>query len=141
MKIYNKVLNEILNHISPEPPETGGIIGGKEGIICCWEYDMGYSEEACAYRPNVNLLNEVIAVWINKGYDFMGILHVHFGGSKLLSNGDKRYIEKIMKAMPSSIERLYFPIVLQPEKQVVSYVAYKNSMGEVLIVEDEIEIF
>lgn len=141
MKIYNEILNEVLNHMPSVPPETGGIIGGKEGRVCLWKYDIGYSEKGCAYRPNVNFLNEVIATWIDKGYDFMGILHVHFGGSKALSDGDKRYIEKIMRAMPGSVEQLYFPLVVQPEKQFVSYVAYQNLQGEITIAADEVEVF
>lgn len=140
MKIYNEILKEILQQMPLVPPEAGGIIGGKEERICCWEYDKGYFGKGCSYSPNVNFLNEVIAEWIDKGYDFMGILHVHFGGSKGLSNSDKKYIEKIMKAMPSFIEKLYFPIVVQPEKQLISYVAYQNSLGEVVVEEDVVEV-
>ncbi len=141
MKIYNEILNKIIKRMPLVPPEAGGIIGGKEGRVCCWEYDKGYFEKGCAYSPNVNFLNEVIAEWIDKGYDFMGIFHVHFGGSKNLSGSDKEYIEKIMKAMPGSIEKLYFPIVVQPENQFISYVAYQNSLGEIVVDEDVVEVF
>lgn len=140
MKIYNEVLSEIIRQMPLEPPEAGGIVGGKEGKVCCWKYDKGHSQRGCSYSPNVNCLNEVIAEWIEKGYDFMGIFHVHFGGSRCLSDGDKRYIEKIMKAMPASIERLYFPIVVQPEKQLISYMAYQNSLGEIVIDTDVVEV-
>lgn len=140
MKIYNETLNEILNQMPLVPPEAGGIIGGKEERVSLWKYDSGYPQKGCAYCPNVNFLNEVIAAWLDKGYDFMGILHVHFGGSKGLSNSDKQYIEKIMKAMPDSIEKLYFPIVVQPEKQLISYVAYQNSLGGIVVDTDEVEV-
>jgi len=141
VKIHNEILNEIIKQMPLVPPEAGGIIGGKEGIVCCWEYDKGYFEKGCSYSPNVDFLNEVIAEWIDKDYDFMGILHVHFGGSKSLSNSDKKYIEKIMKAMPSSIEKLYFPIVVQPENQFISYVAYQNSLSEIVVDTDVVEVF
>lgn len=140
MKIYKKTLNEILNQMPLVPPEAGGIIGGKEMKVCLWKYDMGYSERGCLYSPNVNFLNEVIVEWIEKGYDFMGILHVHFGGSKNLSDGDKKYIEKIMKAMPNSIEKLYFPIVVQPEKQFFSYIAYRSFSHKIVIDTDEVKV-
>lgn len=141
VKIYNEILNEIIKRMPLVPPEVGGIIGGKGGRVCCWEYDKGYFEKGCSYSPNVNFLNEVIAEWIDKDYDFMGIFHVHFGGSKSLSSSDKEYIEKIMKAMPSSIEKLYFPIVVQPENQFISYVAYQNSSGEIVVDADVVEVF
>lgn len=140
MKIYDKILSEIVNQMPVIPPEAGGIIGGKEGKVGHWKYDKGYSEKGCSYSPNVNVLNEVIAGWIDQGYDFMGIVHVHFGGSKDLSNGDKKYIEKIIKSMPDSIEKLYFPIVVQPEKQFISYVAYQNFQGEIVIDKDVVEV-
>lgn len=140
VKIYNDILNEIIKQMPIVPPEAGGIIGGKDGQVCCWEYDKGYSEKGCSYSPNVNFLNKVIEEWIDKGYDFMGIFHVHFGGSKSLSDGDKNYIEKIMKAMPSVIEKLYFPIVVQPEKQLISYVVHQDSLGKIVVDTDVVEI-
>lgn len=140
MKIHNETLNEVLNQMPIVPPEAGGIIGGKEGQVSLWEYDAGYLAKGCSYCPNVNFLNDIIESWIDRGYDFMGILHVHFGGSKCLSSGDKKYIEKIMKAMPDSIEKLYFPIVVQPNKQLFSYMAYQDFMGEIVIEADEVEV-
>ncbi|HBA69691.1 MAG TPA: hypothetical protein DCZ40_10100 [Lachnospiraceae bacterium] len=141
MKIHNETLNIVLNQMPLVPPEAGGIIGGKEGQIILWEYDAGYFAKGCSYCPNVNFLNEVIAAWLDKGYDFMGIVHVHFGGSKFLSDGDKKYIEKIMKAMPNSIGKLYFPIVVQPDKQIFSYVAYRSFGDEIVINADDVKVF
>lgn len=140
MKIYNEILDEILNQMPSRPPEAGGIIGGKKEQVCLWEYDAGHSKEGCFYCPNVNFLNKVIETWIDQGYDFMGILHVHFGGSKNLSDGDKKYIKEIMRSMPEYIEKLYFPIVVQPEKQVFSYIACRNFLGEIAIDTDEVEV-
>ncbi len=140
MKIYDEIFNEIVKQMPVIPPEVGGIIGGKDGKVCRWKYDKGYSEKGCSYSPDVSVLNGVIAEWVDKGYDFMGMVHVHFGGAKGLSSGDRKYIKKIMKAMPDSIERLYFPIVVQPEKQFISYMAYQNFQGEIVIDEDVVEI-
>lgn len=140
MKIYYETLNKALKQMPSAPPEAGGIIGGKDDRICLWEYDAGYSPKGCSYRPNVFFLNEVIAAWMDKGYDFMGILHVHFGGSEILSDGDKKYIVKIMKAMPDFIKKLYFPIIVQPDGKLISYEAYQDSRGEVIIDKDEVEV-
>lgn len=43
--------------------------------------------------------------------------------------------------MPDSIEKLYFPLVVQPQRQWVSYAAYRDSQGEVRVTEDEVEMF
>lgn len=140
MKIRKDLLDEILKRMPLVPPEAGGIFGGKEEIVSLWKYDKGYPEKGCAYSPNVSALNRVIEKWIEQGYDFMGILHVHFGGSATLSNGDKRYIESIMRAMPEYITKLYFPIVVQPDGIVVSYMACKDMSGNITIVENEMEV-
>lgn len=140
MRISKEILNDILSSMPLVPPEAGGIIGGKKGRIYIWEFDAGYREQGCIYRPNVNYLNNIIEMWSNNGFDFIGILHVHFGGAKYLSEGDKRYIDKIMKVMPNSIKQLYFPIVVQPQKEFVSYRAIRNLRGEIRIKEDKVII-
>lgn len=140
MKIYNDVLKNILYDMPLVPPEAGGILGGKGGKICLWAFDPGYYEKGCVYRPNVNYMNKTIEKWMNSGYEFMGILHVHFGGSTYLSDGDKIYIKEIMNAMPDSVKQLYFPLVVQPGGKLISYIAVRNMEGETEIVSDDIEL-
>ncbi len=139
MWISRAVFDEILNNMPIIPPEAGGIIGGKEDKVILWEYDEGHKKRGCMYRPNVNHLNKVIASWCEKGYEFMGLVHVHFGGSRSLSEGDKRYIDRIMKAMPFYVEKLYFPLVVQPEKEMVVFQAIRNDKT-VIIKQDNILI-
>lgn len=140
MQISREILEKIIDCMPVAPPEAGGIIGGKAGRVYLWKYDAGCPEKGCVYRPNVDAMNRVIAEWIEQNFDFMGIFHVHFGGASTLSDGDKRYIEKIMKAMPSCITQLYFPVVVQPNKQMASYIACINESGDLTIVKDEIEV-
>ena len=139
MWISKDIFNEVINNMPVIPPEAGGIIGGKEGKVILWEYDAGHKESGCMYRPDVDRLNSLIASWCEKDYEFMGIAHVHFGGSRSLSEGDKTYIRKIMEAMPSYIEKLYFPLVVQPEKEMFVFLATRNG-NEVIIKQDEITI-
>lgn len=140
MQIYKDILNDIRDSMPSIPPETGGILGGKNGQICIWEFDAGYKESGCIYRPNVDYLNGIIAAWINDGFDFMGILHIHFGGSRYLSKGDMIYIEKIMKAMPGSVRRLYFPLITQPEKDFISYKAVRSFWGSIKVKSDQVKV-
>lgn len=61
-----------------------------------------------------------------KEITFYGIFHTHFFGVNTLSIGDKNYIESIMKSMPISIEKLFFPIVVMPQKEIAGYEAQKE---------------
>ena len=137
MKIERTILDRILDDMPLHPPEEGGIIGGKEGKVICWMHDKGNDEYGCRYSPNIEKLNKTIGLWMENGYEFMGIVHVHFGNSRMLSEGDKKYIEKIVKAMPRFIDALYFPLVIQPEKEMISYIAMREG-NEVIIRQDEI---
>lgn len=140
MKIQKEVFYSILANMPTAPPEAGGIIGGVNGSIVIWEFDEGYKECGCVYRPNVDFLNNIIERWLDENYEFMGILHVHFGGAGTLSEGDRSYIIRIMRTMPKYIKSLYFPIIVQPEGKLIPYVAMINADNSISIMRDEMEI-
>lgn len=121
MNVLKKVYMGIVSSQNMVPPESGGIIGSKDGIVTVYVNDKGVQNETimCGYFPDVNFLNEIILEWQNNGIKFMGIYHTHFFGVNTLSDGDKEYIQNIMKSMPKGMI-LYFPIVLMPEKTIVS---------------------
>lgn len=127
MLINNNVYKEIISNQREIPPETGGILGGTKGRITIAVHDIGIqSEKKCSYTPNVEKMNQIIAEWKEKNIDFMGIYHSHFFGVDTLSEGDRKYIECIMKSMPKSINILYFPIIVMPQKVMVCYRAILN---------------
>ena len=132
MKITSEIYNIILNNIPSSPPETGGILGGKSGIITKFVFDDGLPEsDRGHYYPDIEKLNHCILEWLKCGIEFYGIVHSHFTNERGLSLGDEAYIQKIMGAMPVNIEILYFPIIF-PRKEIVSYRAERE--------EDEIKI-
>lgn len=127
MKIKSSVYNAIFENMPYAFHETGGILGGKDGIITEQYTDVGNpSERACCYAPNVSLLDSVILGWQSRGTDFMGLYHTHFGGAETLSEGDTDYIIRIMQAMPDNIVSLYFPIIIVPEMQIIPYMAERK---------------
>lgn len=67
------------------------------------------------------------------------MFHTHFGASKTLSLSDQSYIQAIMQAMPEEITQLYFPVILLPEKQIVSYIATRKQ-EQITIACDEISL-
>ena len=128
MQMCRSVFDEIVNIMIDKPPEIGGIIGGDKDIVKKHYLDSGVtSDRACSYTPNVSLLNAVIFEWATEGIQFMGIYHTHFFGVQTLSEGDIRYINKILYSMPIEIELLYFPLIVFPSRFVVCYKAIKKS--------------
>lgn len=127
MKIKHSVLKELLQGIHDKGYETGGILGGRNGIVTSFLQDEGMpSKYCCEYIPNVDLLNQTIETWSDDNIEFMGIYHTHYHDIKTLSKGDCEYITNIMDAMPDEISELFFPLVVFPQKEVVVYSAYKN---------------
>lgn len=132
------VMGEILKKLPCEPPEIGGILGGKNGVVTCHVLDYGKTGGSpCSYTPNIAYLNRKIEEWFKDGIEFMGIFHVHFGGAESLSPGDKLYIGQILEAMPEEINCLYFPVVKMPEREMVVYRA-SNDHGKIKIEKEPI---
>lgn len=140
MKIEQVIYEQILQNQRIIPPETGGILGGCNNIICANQYDKGVqTERKCSYTPNVKMLNEVIRKWHQKNILLMGIYHTHFFDIETLSEGDKKYIKIILKSMPEMINQLYFPLIIMPKRTMLCYVA-KIKSGKVVIKKDKLEI-
>lgn len=135
MKIKSCVLKDILDSIPNHPPEIGGILGGKDGIITQCYIDCKSSSLGCYYSPDIISLDKIIFDWQKDNISFMGIFHTHFGGAKTLSDGDKIYISKIMQAMPERLNKLYFPVVVMPEKTMIPYLANRCEKSVEIITE------
>lgn len=136
MEISCEIYNIIINSRTEKPPETGGILGEKNGVIIETYLDSGIqTANMCSYIPNVDMLNKIIKEWQEKGIMFSGVFHTHFWGVKTLSKTDKEYIYAIMKNMPKEIKGLYFPLVVMPEKEMICYRA--ELINEKLAIEIE----
>ena len=139
MRITRKTYNEILSSIPLFPVETGGIIGGRDGIVTNFIFDTGLSNgDVGHYYPNIDKLNICISDWQKCGIKFYGIVHSHLNHEKSLSLGDEVYIRQIMLAMPTDIKILYFPVV-SPCKEIISYRATIEKC-ELKIIFDDVDI-
>lgn len=123
MKILRKVYSQILNEIPDYSFETGGILGGRDGVIEKFMFDKGLHqlEQRCCYVPDTIMINQRIEDWSYDQVDFYGIWHTHFGGSINLSKGDIKYIKNILCAVYPEKRGLYFPIILIPERKIEAY--------------------
>lgn len=137
MKITEAVLQIICEKLRIVPPEKGGIIGSKNGIVCAYCLDDGaVQNERYVYVPNIEMLNRVIVQWAEKGIRFAGIFHSHPYPQTELSIADEEYIEKIMEAMPESVSELHFPVVV-PGLGMTGHLA-KRWDGKVIVVPEDI---
>lgn len=109
-----------------QPYEIGGILGMRKGDVIdevAMDVISSIPVRQCSYTPNVNYLNQVLEQWQKNEIIFRGIFHIHFAGVRTLSEGDRKYIEAIMQAMPEDIDYLYFPIFVLPKRELVCYKA------------------
>ena len=129
MNILKSILNELDLRITDVPPEIGGILGCRNGedVISEVVFDRQSDGYSCGYRPNVEFFNQVIEEWTNRDIAFVGLFHTHFFGVKTLSAADEEYIRTIICAMPSDVERLYFPIFVLPDRTLIAYLAERKN--------------
>lgn len=137
MYIAKDVYNKIVFDTPKPPPETGGALFQKNGIVSRLVFDSGLYEYG-KYTPDVDFLNHQIKEFAEIGYEFCGIFHSHFPFGENLSNDDKRYIEIITLSLKNQINKLYFPIVL-PKEKLIPYCSYIKG-DKVIIVSDKLFI-
>lgn len=133
MRISKELYNEILYLTQCPPPESGGLLGGHNGVVTLFVSDKGSNiKSSYKYEPDTVFLNKTINEWLSKNVDFLGIYHSHPHNCEALSSADIEYINEIMRCVNGYTDKLYFSIVI-PNEKIISYYA--------LIVADEIQIF
>lgn len=137
MIIFEDIYNEILFKTPNPPPEIGGALFQKDGVISLFVSDNGLKEYA-KYTPDVDFLNQQIAQLSEEGYEFCGFFHTHFPFGETLSDSDKVYIKKIALSLKKQISTLYFSIVLPNEKMVAYRSCFSND--DVIISDDNLII-
>lgn len=135
MKIEKCFYESFLSSCPYAPPEIGGIFGGKNGVVTDIVIDnRNVVSNKAVYIPDIDFLNSKIEEWEKYNIEFYGIFHTHMS-DKTLSNDDRINIEKVMYSMPTSIIKLYFPIVI-PKKEMIVYVAERQNNKINIFLED-----
>lgn len=139
MQIKKEIYNKMLYSIPLVPPETGGILGMKDGVITqvCFD-NSNLQNDRALYIPNIKKLNNQIMVWDEKDITFAGIFHSHMPNQEELSQNDFVYINDVMRAMPDYVKELYFPVVI-PKNKIISYKA-RNQNHKLVFETDIIKI-
>jgi hypothetical protein len=121
--------------------EQGFLLGCENGMITEISKAENYAEtyDKYSFTPDIIKCNRQISAWLENDIIFSGILHTHCCNVDYLSEYDKEYIRKVFKSMPDDITTLYFPILVFPDKRIISYYS-KRYYDEVIIVGDNIVI-
>ena len=99
----DKTLKDIIcKKLSEKVPETGGILGSREGKLQAFFYDEKGSCSKKCYIPDVECLNRQIKKWNEDGLEFAGIVHSHWD-KKELSAQDIRYARQVVRVFGRDI--------------------------------------
>lgn len=117
--------------------EIGGVLGSTDNqIIDVIQFDETSVHNAYSYSPNTKYLNAILLEWNRRGIAFMGMFHSHLFGIKQLSEKDKCYIKKILSSIHAENTTLYFPILVLPSQEIITYAGKKSSDGITIFKED-----
>jgi hypothetical protein len=127
IKITENLFFQIQSTIGAKKPETGGILGSKDGtILDSFIFDENAKVGMSEYSPNVKFLNSVINQnWLPQKISFLGFVHSHPFNSLTPSTADIEYSIRIMKNF--SLKFLYLPIVspkTEGQFKIVFYIVF-----------------
>lgn len=138
MIITRQIKETVPLMFSPAPPEQGGILGMKNGVISAFVLDNSEQKtESAEYSPNTQFLNRQIEKWADEGIEFCGILHSHPSGQTTLSGSDMEYIKELYH-INLWLEKTYFPLIIDGCDMIVYAVEKSNGKIEVKRTQPEI---
>lgn len=138
MIITRQIKETVPLMFSPAPPEQGGILGMKNGVISAFVLDNSEQKtESAEYSPNTQFLNRQIEKWADEGIEFCGILHSHPSGQTTLSGSDMEYIKELYH-VNLWLEKTYFPLIIDGCDMIVYAVEKSNGKIEVKRTQPEI---
>ena len=117
ISISRHVICQIMCTVGAHLPETGGILLGPIGSsdITGFFFDITAECSNTTYTPDVvTLRRKMQEEWLPSGIDFKGFCHSHPGGFDRLSEGDLRYIRRLLDKNPD-IKVFAAPIVIPEE--------------------------
>lgn len=110
--------------------EFGGILGSTDGqVINAIAFDSSPNHDVYTYSPNIKYLNSVLVRWSKKGIVFKGMFHSHLFGIKQLSEKDEDYIKTVMNSLQDESIKLFFPIYVLPDNELINYIGVKSLNG------------
>lgn len=121
---------DILQHIASRPAESGGILLGPIGSneVTHFHFDYAGSCTSSSYSPDhVGLGRRMKQKWLPSGLDMKGFAHSHPGRLDWLTDGDLRYIRRLMLAN-EDMEVFVAPVVIPIEFRMRPIVVLRADM-------------
>jgi molybdopterin/thiamine biosynthesis adenylyltransferase/proteasome lid subunit RPN8/RPN11 len=111
VNILKSTFEEIKKKIGTFKPETGGLLGSKDGYtIDAFFFDETADTNETTYSPNTSILNDLIErEWDINNINVIGFVHSHPNGNLIPSDADILYANRIMDAL--SMDVFYLPII------------------------------
>ena len=139
IKIAASVYQRMMMDMPYPPPESGGILGSRDGVVCKIYLDQSQqSQTSLIYQPDIEQLNHQIQAWQQDGIRFAGMFHTHIAEEETLSGDDLAYIKRIVHVLPKGYGQLFFPIVI-PNTKIIMYSATAHKR-DVFVGQEDIEI-
>jgi hypothetical protein len=117
IRMAHQVINDIINSIGSQPPESGGILLGPVGTneVTEFYFDQGGRCSGGTYSPDhVTLMQKMKEEWLPAGIDFKGFAHSHPGRLDWLTGGDLTYINRLLDKN-EDMEMFIAPVVIPCE--------------------------
>jgi len=106
------VYDQIRRTIGRQPAETGGLLGGRGGVVTHFHFDDTARRTRATYSPDHETLNRLLQDdWNLRGIRLVGFVHSHPPGINQPSGGDLTYAQEILRRNPH-LDRLLLPIIL-----------------------------
>jgi proteasome lid subunit RPN8/RPN11 len=124
-----QVVCQIMCTIGVHAPETGGILLGPIGShhVTDFYFDSTARVTISTYTPDhLTLRRKLKEEWLPAGLDFKGFCHSHPGRFDRLSDGDLRYIARLLEKNPD-IAAFPAPIIIPSEFRLRPIVVLRDS--------------
>lgn len=113
LHLTSGVLHGIIASIGKLKAESGGVLGGAEGVeaVTHFYFDESSRRTGVTYSPDYGTVNRLFKdIWNPAGVRLRGFVHSHPGRMDRPSMGDEEYASRIL-ANIEGLERLWLPIV------------------------------
>jgi proteasome lid subunit RPN8/RPN11 len=117
IRMAHQVINNIMNSVGSQPPESGGILLGPVGTdeVTEFYFDQSGTCSGATYSPDhVSLMRKMKEEWLPTGIDMKGFVHSHPGRLDWLTGGDLRYINRLLDKN-EDMEMFIAPVVIPCE--------------------------
>jgi proteasome lid subunit RPN8/RPN11 len=118
----------IMHTIGALPPESGGILLGPVGsdLVTDFYFDASARCTGATYAPDhLTLQRKMCEHWLPNGLDMKGFAHSHPGGFDRLSEGDLRYIGRLLAKNPD-MNVFAAPIIVPEQFRVRAIVVLRD---------------